>query len=154
MSVLILAESTDAVAGFLSFDDEVKRASTSFKCVGGKITPEDAYLGALYGCIVGKAETVKLFINGVRGTKRVLNVKMMWNDWYKDVGYGIHADKNEARRFVIALADTYAPPLKEQLVSTFFGNQQRVLKYKDLRFEYRLTRGPAIDEHLVVVTEK
>ena len=41
-------------------------------------------------------QTVKWFIN--ENSNKVYNVKLLWNDWFKDMGLGIHSDKEEAQK--------------------------------------------------------
>jgi hypothetical protein len=78
----------------------------------------------------------------------------MWNDWFTDVGYGTHADKDKAERMVRAVADLYAPQLRDKLLKAFFGKQAKVFEHGPFRIEYRYERGPAIDERLLIVTER
>lgn len=139
---------------FLSFRNEAERATNSLSCPTPKITPGDSDFGALYGCIVGVGETVKFFINEQRGTDKIRNVKFMWNDWYKDIGYGLHVDREKAKEFVEALGELYSPKIKYNLVDIFFENDSKILESDSFRFEYRFTRGPAIEERLIIVTEK
>ena len=139
---------------FLSFQDEASRITSTVNCPKPKLTPGDSTFGALYGCVVGRAETVKIFVNEVRGRNEVENVKLMWNDWYKDRGYGIHADRAEAERLLGIVAGLYGPRIRSQLAKAFFGDRTSAIETGAYRFDYRYTRGPAIDERLLVVTER
>lgn len=142
--------------GTLSFQSEADRATKALSCPRPKISPANSGLGlgALYGCIVGTAETVKFFINEAEGTGQVENAKLMWNDWFIDVGYGIHADKKEAQVFVKAFAKLYAPNMDKKLTSIFFSNSNMTVEVGDYQIVYTYSRGPKIDERLFVLTPK
>lgn len=143
-----------AFGGMLSFQAEADRATKALNCQQPKITPASSGLGALYGCIAGAAETVKFFINEAEGTSEVKNVKLMWNDWFVDIGYGIHADKKEAQAFVKAFAKLYAPHMEKKLTSIFFSNSNTTLEVGDYQIAYTYSRGPKIDERLFILTPK
>ena len=76
-----------AFGSTLSFQAETNRVTKVLSCPRPKITPASPGFGALYGCIVGMVETVKFFINEAEGTGQVKNVKLMWNDWFIDIGW-------------------------------------------------------------------
>jgi hypothetical protein len=140
--------------GTLSFQAEANRVTKALSCPRPKITSASPGFGALYGCIVGKAETVKFFINEAEGTSQVKNAKLMWNDWFVDIGYGIHADKKEAQAFVKTFAKLYAPDMEKKLTSIFFSNTNTTMEVGDYQIVYTYSRGPQIDERLFVLTPK
>ncbi|EHA17006.1 hypothetical protein HAL1_03227 [Halomonas sp. HAL1] len=111
-------------------------------------------MGALYGCIQGKAETVKWFINEIPDTGRVENIKLMWNDWFKNIGYGLHADKREAEKALEALIQMYAPQKASEVQQTFWANSNKTIESDGFVLKYTYSRGPSIDERLIVVTSK
>lgn len=143
------------VSGFKSFEEEVRRVDSATSCTDPGTVPAMAGDGRLYGCIMGLARTAKFFINE-RGDRdnAVENIKVMWNDWWKDIGYGQHADQAEAVMMVGALAQLYAPELMPELLSTFRSRTNQVLHSNAFTIEYRFTRGPAIDERLLTVSER
>jgi len=136
------------------FQAEADRVTKAISCPRPTITPAISGFGALYSCIVGPAETVKFFINEAEGTDQVENVKLMWNDWFVDIGYGIHADKMEAQAFIKAFAELYAPAKEKELASIFFSNSNITMEVDDYRIAYTYSRGPKIDERLLVLTPK
>jgi len=144
----------DAFGGTLSFQAEAKRVTKALSCPRPKITPASPGFGTLYGCIVGTAETVKFFINEAEGTGQVKNVKLIWNDWFVDIGSGMHADKKEAQAFVKVFATLYAPNLEKKLTAIFFSNSNTTMEVGDYQIAYTYTRGPHIDERLFVLTPK
>ncbi|WP_176428654.1 hypothetical protein [Vibrio sp. V09_P4A23P171] len=137
--------------GFDTFALESKLATKALDCREPKITPASGSWGALYGCIQGRAETVKWFINEKAGTGKVANVKLMWNDWSKDVGYGIHADKREAQKALNTLISIYAPMESQLLDDTFWGKTNKTIESNNFTFDYSYTSAPTIDERLIVV---
>ncbi|NUB11504.1 hypothetical protein GAY28_01545 [Azospirillum brasilense] len=155
---LKVAEAKDKVAAigrFRSFTEEAKRVSQALPCPYSKITPADSYGGALYGCIQGPAETAKFWINETKGKSgQVENVKVMWNEWTKDVGYGLAPDKSTASHMAAVLADLYAPQLKAELVRVFNGRKPATFRHEKFEITYELNKGPAIDEHLLTVSQK
>lgn len=154
LSLAIAACSAPALADAPSFRSFATGLNKSLSCKYSKITPADENDGALYGCIAGKAETAKVFVNEERKSGRVLNVKLMWNDWHKDLGYGIHADKAEATLFLKALSQQLSPELSAQLLETFNQNSPRSFSSASWKVTYTYNRGPGIDERLFVFTPK
>lgn len=138
----------------LDFRNETLRVTERIACISSRVTPAEYDMGALYGCIQGTAETAKFFINEEAGTGAVKNIKVMWNDWFEDVGYGIHSDSREARLMVRALASLYAPELEGELVAAFFGNTDEAFELEDMNINYTYRRGPKIDERLLVLTPR
>ncbi|MBI9075659.1 MAG: hypothetical protein JEZ02_09635 [Desulfatibacillum sp.] len=152
--VIFLCFAQNALGGLLSFQVEADRATKALNCSRAKILPASSGMGALYGCIAGSAETVKLFINEAEDVGKVKNVKLMWNDWFVDVGYGKHADKKEATAFVKAFARLYAPNMEKKLIAIFFSNSNSTLEIGDNQIEFTYRRGSKIDERLFVLTPK
>ena len=111
-------------------------------------------LGALYSCIGGNAQTVKFFINEQPGTGKVRSVKFLWNDFTKDIGYGVHADAAMAADWAEHLAAMYAPTEKAKVQDVFRGNKDAVIETTAYVLRYTYHKGPAADERMFVVTQK
>jgi len=140
--------------GFSPFAAEVQKVIKATSCRTGK-TMRDPGLPALWGCISGSQETVKLFINEVDGEAgRVANVKLMWNDWTRDIGYGLHADKALATKWAEAIAQTYAPDQVSEVTAAFAAKRNRVITSEHYVLTYTYDQGPAIGERLIVITER
>ena len=155
VTLAIFICSTQSVfGGLLSFQEEADRATKELNCSKAKITPASSGLGAFYACIGGAAETVKFFINEAADDHKVKNVKLMWNDWSVDIGYGKHADKKVAEEYVNVFANLYAPKMKKKLTSIFFTNSDMSIEVGDYQISYTYTRGPKIDERLLTLTPK
>ncbi|MGF6348138.1 CubicO group peptidase (beta-lactamase class C family) [Variovorax sp. W2I14] len=123
-------------------------------CNYTKTTPPDELGGTLYMCIAGKAETAKVFINKDEKTGKVENLKIMWNDWFKDRGYGVHPDKKEATGFINLLSKRFTPALTAQMLKAFEGKAPGTFSTDAWDVKYTYNRGPAIDERLFVFTPK
>ncbi len=95
-----------------------------------------------------------MFINERRGSGEVANVKIMWSDWHKDVGYGLHADNAEAHRVAGIITDLYGFNIKDQLMAALFANKNIVLKAGPFRFVYTYKPGPKINERLLAVVRR
>ena len=144
-----------AARGFRSFNEEVRRVDKAVSCTNLGIVPPIGGSGRLYGCIMGFAQTAKFFINESEANDNtVQDIKVMWNDWWKDSGYGQHADEAEAFMMVGALARLYAPNLMPELLDAFRGRNNQVFHSGAFRIEYRFTPGRAINERLLIVTEQ
>jgi hypothetical protein len=154
LTLAIAAFSVPALAEAPSFRSFTTGLNKSLSCKYSKITPADENDGALYGCIAGKAETAKVFVNEDKKSGKVLNVKLMWNDWHKDLGYGIHADKAEATLFLKALSQQLSPELSAQLLESFNQKTPRSFSNASWKVAYTYERGPGIDERLFVYTPK
>jgi len=136
---------------FKSFTTELNK---SLGCKYSKMTPADAGDGALYGCIGGNAETAKVFVNEDKKSRKVLNVKVMWNDWHKDLGYGVHPDKAEATHFLKAISQQLSPELSAQLLESLEQSSPRSFSSTRWKVAYTYNRGPGIDERLFVFTPR
>ena len=143
--------------GFSLFRTEAETVRNNLGCPKSvdddTVNAGSLYGGDLYGCILGAMQTVKLFINE-NSNKEVYNVKFLWNDWFKDMGFGIHSDKEEAQKALKVLIKLYAPEKAKEVDSAFFGNTSKTINSAKFVLEYTYDRGPAIDERMIVVTEK
>ncbi|MFZ4504673.1 MAG: toxin-antitoxin system YwqK family antitoxin [Methylovulum sp.] len=143
--------------GFSSFRTEAETVRNSLGCPksvdADTVNGGSLYGGDLYGCILGAMQTVKWFINE-NSNKEVHNVKFLWNDWFKDVGFGVHSDKEEAQKALKVLIKLYAPEKSKEVDSAFFGNTSKTITSAKFVLEYTYDRGPAIDERMIVVTER
>src|SRR6266545_543017 len=114
---LVMVVPSNAMAQFLSLADEAKAVSALIKCPSPSLQA-DSDLPPLWSCLLPSKEVVKIFINGDAG-KGVKNVKIMWNDWTKDIGHGRHTDQSIAEAWVATLATRYAPDQVSQLLDAF-----------------------------------
>lgn len=138
--------------GFQPFNVEVEALGASAGCSNPKTTPAEMGLGALFGCIEGPAQTAKLFVNEEPGTGRVANVKVMWNDWFRDVGYGMHPDRLEAERLLDAVLARYAEDQAQQISEAYFSGRDHESTSSHYRLRVTHTRGTGIEEHLLTIT--
>lgn len=147
-----------SAGGFDSFRSEAETTKRELQCpnsVDSDTTP--AFFdgaGALYGCIQGKMETVKWFITEIPKSNQVKNVKFLWNDWFKEMGFGIHSDKEEAEKALKVLIKLYAPEKSNEVHNAFFGSSSKTIASDKFILEYTYDRGPTIDGRMIVVTEK
>ncbi|MCG6202511.1 hypothetical protein [Psychromonas antarctica] len=139
---------------FDNFRSESDHVTKEIGCAKPKLITGNKDLAGLYGCIAGVGETVKLFINEKVGTGKVNNVKLMWNDWTKDLGDGLHTDQFLAKKWVSVVATMYAPKQVEEVVSTFFNSKNKKIESSTHIIEYTYYVGPAIDERLLTITSK
>jgi hypothetical protein len=145
--------STPAIAGFQSFESEADSITNLIKCRSPKITKTDGFPD-LYGCIFPGAEVLKVFINAADDNTGVENIKVMWNDWTKDTGYGVHTDKEIAAAWATAIATKYAPEKVFELLEAFRGRSNTIIESSAYTLTYTYRVGPAIDERLIMITEK
>jgi hypothetical protein len=140
--------------GFLSFRDESNLVTSKIGCPNPKVIGGASDWGKLYSCIGGSGSTVKFYINEELGTGKVESVKFMWNDWTKEGGDGVHADKAVARAWVSKFASLYAPEHAEEVIRTFFGSTNKTIETASYVLEYKYHSGPAIDGHVIEVLTK
>lgn len=136
---------------FDSFNDEISKVSHEIKCNTGKVSKESG-LPDLWGCILPGAEVLKVFINE-DGSGGVKNVKIMWNDWTRDTGYGVHTDREIAMAWVSAISTIYAPESVEEVMKAFSGDSDVRISGDGYSMSYTYFRGPAIDERLITITK-
>lgn len=146
--------SESIAGGFGSLSTETDRFMATFPCPDADTVPSEYGLGALFGCIAGDAQTAKYFINAAPHSERVANTKVMWNDWYVDAGYGLHADKAEAEEMVRAAARLYAPAVEEKLIEIFRSAKDQTINANGFAFAYAYHRGPKIDGRTITITEQ
>ncbi len=140
----------------VSFADsaaEVSAIQRTAQCRGASMTSAQFGHGALFGCIEGAAETAKLFVNEEPGSGSVQNVKVMWNDWFKDLGYGLHADREEANRLLTVVVTRYAPQRLQEVQAAYFGGKELELIEGLWVLTVTHQRGPAIEEHLLTIAD-
>lgn len=134
------------------FQAEIERVSGKIQCDTKKVVPASDGWGALFSCISGPAETSKFFINEDLATGKVKSIKFLWNDWFKDVGYGLHADKAVAAKMLASVLTLYPIQQSAELRSAFSAKKNRNFKSESATFEYTFDRGPSIDERMIVIT--
>ena len=147
-------QATHAGNGFQSFATKTDALTDLIKCPEGSAKVSvTAGLPDLWGCILPGAEVVKIFVNE-RDEDQVENIKLMWNDWTRDTGYGLHTDKAMAEAWLTAIATRYAPEQVDAVLSAFRGEEEAKIDSGAFLLTYRFDQGPAIAERLVTITEK
>ena len=149
------AATTSPEPYFDAFESYRERIRNNFDCIESKTTPgSEAFgMGRLYGCVGGNARTVKMFVNeDPNNPGKIANIKLMWNEWTKDNGYGLTADKDKAKVWARKAAHMFAPAQSDEIVNTFMGKQSKSIQDAgSYRLTYRHQKGPAIDKHLLVI---
>lgn len=151
LSAAVLASTTAIAADFSSFRAETEAVSNTIQCPRPKVTKTSG-MPDLWGCILPGAEVVKVFVNAADSGGGVKNVKIMWNDWTRDTGYGVHTDKAMAEAWVAALTTRYAPTQVQEVLTAFRGTSTVTIKGEGVSLKYTYFKGPAIDERLITVT--
>jgi hypothetical protein len=147
----------DGTSPFLPFDGEVARARVSLNCSDTEIMPGGTGYGALYGCIKGNAQTAKLFINETPSVSNVVqDVKLMWNRWTRDTGFGVDADEQVAIEMLDDLLELYAIPNADIVKQTFRDRtlEERPFESDNFIVTVRKSEGPAINEHLLTIVAR
>lgn len=154
VAMVLGGSAAHAGEGFESFVTETDALADLVKCPEGSAKVNvTAGLPDLWGCVLPGAEVVKIFVNE-RDEDQVENVKLMWNDWTRDAGYGLHTDKAMAEAWLAALATRYAPEQVDAVLSAFGGEEEVRIDSGAFLITYRFDQGPAIAERLVTITEK
>jgi hypothetical protein len=97
-----------------SFDHVTKKISSTLNC------RESSIFGNIYGCILGRRETVRVFAERHRREPtRVLNIRFVWQDYHRDVGVPLHADARAAKRALTKLTNILAPRNKDFVLNLF-----------------------------------
>ncbi|RYE71922.1 MAG: hypothetical protein EOO81_04725 [Oxalobacteraceae bacterium] len=143
---------TTSTFAFEPFSDETAAIAHTIKCPAPKITNTPG-MADLWGCIIPGAEVVKVFVNADDANASVRNVKIMWNDWTRDTGYGVHTDKAMAEAWLTALATRYAPEQVAEVLAAFRGAIDTTIAGNGVNLTYTYFKGPAIDERLVTITK-
>lgn len=131
-------------------------ATNLLRCTDAQITPGDGQtFGLLYGCIQGRAQTAKYWINA-RATDSAIveNVKVMWNRWTRNTGAGaIDADEPQAQLMVAAALSIYDIDHPDLILRWFLNRELGERTFQDDRFRVtvRKSHGPSINEHLLVI---
>lgn len=147
-----IALTASPALAFDSFQGESAKISNEIGCRTGKVSKETG-LPDLWSCILPGAEVLKVFINE-DGSGGVKNVKIMWNDWTRDTGYGLHTDREVAMAWVSALSTIYAPESVDKVMDAFSGSRDIKIDGNGYSLSYTYFRGPAIDERLITITKE
>lgn len=145
-----IAAITASASAFESFETESIAVSSAISCPSPKVTKTEG-LPDLWGCILAPNEVAKVFINADT-SGGVADVKVMWNDWTKDVGYGVHTDRAAAEAWLAALAMRYAPASVDEVLEAYRGVVDTKIEGDGHLLSYTYFKGPAIDERLVTIT--
>ncbi len=148
----LLFSASAATAQFLPLVDEARNVATLIKCPSPRLQI-DAGQPPLWSCLLPPNEVAKVFINGDKG-KGVESVKIMWNDWTKDIGYGVHTDRQLAEAWVTALATRYAPEMVPDVLEAFRGVQPVLIRGSAFDLRYTYGKGPAMAERLITITAR
>lgn len=149
--IIFMICTSPAYAEFKSFKLETEQMEQLIKCSNPKISTIAGFPD-LWSCVSPGAEVVKVFINAKQGNKDVENIKVMWNDWTKDTGYGVHTDKHIAEMWLTAIAEKYAPQQVDEVLSAYKGTSKKTIENSRFILTYSYYSGPAIDERLFVIT--
>lgn len=141
---------SSATLAFETFEVESAVVSSLIMCPAPKVS-ETVGLPDLWSCILPGAEVVKVFIND-DGSGGVQNVKVMWNDWTKDTGHGVHTDKAMALAWLAAVATRYAPGSVDKVLAAYEGNSEITVDGPSHTLTYTYWNGPSIDERLFTIT--
>lgn len=150
LTAVILASAPALAADFQSFNAETTAVSDTINCPQPKVTKTSG-MPDIWGCILPGAEVLKVFVNAA-DSGGVENIKIMWNDWTRDTGYGVHTDKAMAEAWVTALATRYASTQVQEVLTAFRGTTAVTIKGDGVSLEFTYYKGPAIDERLITVT--
>ncbi|MGA0530777.1 hypothetical protein [Hansschlegelia sp. KR7-227] len=134
------------------FDDVVRRLRGTLSCRRDKITPAMYGDGRLYGCISGSEETAKVFVNETPAGGGVENIKIMWNDYFRDGPWGLHADSTEAGAHLYGTLAVLAPDAWPRMKAAFAGSAPVEMAANGYTLRYTWTRGPSVHERLVTMT--
>lgn len=151
--LFLVLTTTNSYAKFSNFQTEGQQMAELLKCKNAKISKTEG-LPDLWGCIWPQADVVKIFINAKDDNIGVENIKFIWNDWTKDVGYGVHTDKDKAEEWVKSIAEKYAPDQTAKVLDVFQGSATKTIENENYILTYTYEAGPAIDERLLVITAK
>lgn len=155
ISIMLFFSSEALASGqrsFASFKNETATVSKIIKCPAPKLTKTSGF-SDLWGCIYPGAEVVKVFVNAGSNNVDTKNIKFIWNDWTKDIGYGLHKDKVIAGEWVKALATHYAPEDVQAVLAAFKGEEAQSFSADGVTLRYSYLNGPAIDERMIVITD-
>jgi len=152
--ITTLALCSSIEAGFASFKTETSKAENIAIFCKAKITPASSNFGALFGAICGKEETAKYFVNEDPKDGSTLNIKVIWNDWHTDMGYGLHPDRFEAAKLLDLAIQLYASKLKDEIRAAFFENKNQTFDTDEFILTYTFHHGSRIDERILKIEEK
>jgi hypothetical protein len=145
------AAATPERAAFKGFFAEAQDVNRAVGCAQPRFIAGDELVGELYSCVLGEARTAKVFINAHQGKESIANIKVMWNDWHRDEGWGTHADETEAFSALADVVDLYAPELTDAAILAFMSDTPVEFISGPYYMRYRVNHGPAINERLLTI---
>jgi hypothetical protein len=104
-SCLLLLSTPSAHGNNLNnFDFVTKKITSRLFC------QEASTFGNIFGCILGKKETVKIFVERhLRKPYQILRTQFIWEDYHRDVGIPIQSDASAAKKALSQLVKILRP---------------------------------------------
>lgn len=153
--IALLLASSNAVAEAPNFKSATDHITAIIGCrnpiiQSGYSSPK----APLYICYLGIDDYRKVFIND-DGSGRIKNIKLMWDDRTKSIPPlpPIHAEKANAKNMLDTVLKIYAPDVKNNVIKAFFLTKKPAkFESKNYHIDFIYSKGPSVDERLLVLT--
>ncbi|WP_151671432.1 hypothetical protein [Nitrincola schmidtii] len=155
LALCVLSVSS-TVNAFETFNTEQSIITELVKCSNPRVLPASQNSAALYGCIGGLGETVKIFINGNSGSNTIRNFRFMWNEYTTSSISGTSAaqDKDVAESWLLSVSERYFKSESNEIKNHFFNStDNKKFTNDNYTIEYTFHRGPSINERLLTITK-
>ena len=135
-----------------NYGHAVDQINSTLNCIKPKGVSGLGTAGDLFVCKVG--EEVTLYVNQNLDNNTVKSIKLIWNDYTRDVGYGVHAGTAAAKNAATKLGRMYGLAEPEQLAILMSSEDGAELKSETHAFAYTYRQGPSIDERMILITQQ
>ena len=135
-----------------NYGHAVDKINSALNCIKPKGVSGLGTAGDLFVCKVG--DEVTLYVNQNLGNNTVKSIKLIWNDYTRDVGYGVHAGAAAAKNAATKLGDMYGLTEPGQLAVLLSSADSGELKSETHAFSYTYRQGPSIDERMLMITQQ
>lgn len=151
-STVIQKKIVDPVDDILKYDINRNKVSTLLTC---KKTQETAgELIKKYTCIGGDAHTIKVTVEGHKDNNQLKQIALVWQEYIKDTGKGLHADKITATMMLNNLIGHYHVEDDKALKDCFLGQSEVYLYNQQFNFVCHYQQGETSNNHKIIITPK
>ena len=123
-------------------------------CPKEKDVPPMNGFGALYICIIGGKETIKMYVSEEPNSDTVQNIGMIWNDRKVNTADEVHSDIKKTEEALDFLIDMYVPARRNEIKKAFWDSKNEDFSTSDFLIYLTHKIGPQKDERLILIEEK
>lgn len=135
------------------FEREHSAISDKIDCTKTFLDPGDGNGSSLWGCTGGSQLSVKVFVNETDFGHEVRDIKFLWRDENRNLGYGLHIDKETANKWLLVIADIYAPDKWSEVFDAFHSKEGMIIKSNTHTLSYSFQPSANDDARMLIISK-